>query len=284
MTPLEKFCEASLRRKVPDELRTMATHLRAKHPGTVAVLAYGSCLRGIAVHETLMDFYLLTDNLNNVSHNIVSRLACAMAPPNVYYAETAENLRAKYAVLPLSLFAKWVAPETRNPYFWARFSQPSALVYTTDESIRRDVIAAIATALETSYANALATTSSQNSLTVWASGFKSTYATEFRPENSNRAAQIVEAYPEYYAEASQLLAHVAPRKSNRSLQRTQGKLWSTLRLLKAAFTFQGGASYVAWKIERHTGEKIVLTDWQKRHPILAGFMLLGPLLRKGAVR
>jgi hypothetical protein len=57
-----------------------------------------------------------------------------------------------------------------------------------------------------------------------------------------------------------------------------------MRLVKAAFTFQGGADYIVWKIERHSGEKIVLTYWQKRHPIIAGLMLLGPLLRSGAVR
>jgi hypothetical protein len=262
----------------------MASHLRARHPGTVAILAYGSSLRGIAIQETLMDFYLLTENLNDVSHNIFSRLACAVAPPNVYYAEMAESLRAKYAMLPLSLFAKWMTPETGNPYFWARFSQPSALLFSKDAGVKHDVVAAIAKALETSFANAKATTSSQASLGIWTSGFKATYATEFRPERSNRAAQIVETYPEYYEQASRLLTHVKPLKSNQSLWRVQGKLWSTARLLKAAFTFQGGASYLAWKIERHTGEKIILTDWQKRHPIMAGIMLLGPLLRKGAVR
>ncbi len=63
-----------------------------------------------------------------------------------------------------------------------------------------------------------------------------------------------------------------------------GKGWSVLRLIKAAFTFQGGADYIAWKIERHSGEKIILTDWQRRHPIIAGLLLLPALLRKGAIR
>ena len=72
--------------------------------------------------------------------------------------------------------------------------------------------------------------------------------------------------------------------TNQSLRRLAGKLLSALRLAKAAFTFQGGADYIVWKIERHSGKKIVLTDWQKRHPIIAGVMLLGALLRNGAVR
>jgi hypothetical protein len=262
----------------------MAKVLQTRHPGTIAVLAYGSCLRGVAANETLMDFYVLTDGLASVSPNFVSRIACAIAPPNVYYAETNDLLRAKYAVLPLTLFAKWVTPETGNPYFWARFSQPSALLYAKDEMARQGVIEAIASAVQTSFANARALTSSQVATQVWAAGFAATYATELRPEKASRATHIVESNTEYYEQAAKLLVGMQPLASNQALRRFKGKLWSVVRLLKAAFTFQGGATYLAWKIERHTGEKIVLSEWQKRHPIFAGLMMLGPLLRKGAVR
>jgi hypothetical protein len=61
-------------------------------------------------------------------------------------------------------------------------------------------------------------------------------------------------------------------------------LLSVARLLKAAFTFQGGADYAAWKIERHSGVKIQVTDWQRRHPILASITLLPKLLKKGALK
>ena len=54
--------------------------------------------------------------------------------------------------------------------------------------------------------------------------------------------------------------------------------------MKAAFTFTGGIDYVAWKIERHSGQKVELSDWQKRHPIIAGLLLLPKLLKSGAVR
>ena len=66
----------------------MAVVLRLRHPGAVAILAYGSCLRGVAAADTLMDFYVLTENFSGVSPNIISRVACCIVPPNVYYAET----------------------------------------------------------------------------------------------------------------------------------------------------------------------------------------------------
>ena len=265
----------------------MAEHLRKKHEGAVAILAYGSCLRGIAASDTLMDFYLLTDNLAGVSHNALSRLACAVVPPNVYYAEATiggQSLRAKYAVLPLPLFAKWMPRETANPYFWARFSQPSALVFARDDSARHEVAIAISEALRTSFANAKALTVDSDVLAVWTAGFTATYESELRPEQENRAAQIVAAYPDYYREAAGLLHSEIPLRANQTLRGLQGKGWSVMRLAKAAFTFQGGADYIVWKIERHSGEKIILSPWQRKHPIIAGLALLPKLLRKGAIR
>ena len=106
---LKDFCEKSLAREVSPELHAMADYLQQKHEGAMAILAYGSCLRGVAVTDTLMDFYVLTESLADVSPSILSSVACAMVPPNVYYAETkfeGQSLRAKFAVLPLSLFVK----------------------------------------------------------------------------------------------------------------------------------------------------------------------------------
>jgi hypothetical protein len=284
---VNEFCKASLAREVSPEIHAMAVVLRLRHPGAVAILAYGSCLRGVAAADTLMDFYVLTENFSGVSPNIISRVACCIVPPNVYYAETeftGQRLRAKYALLPLRLFAKWMTRETINPYFWARFAQPSALVYARDDKIEDDIVASISEAVRTGFANAKALTTETDTLAIWTAGFNATYNTELRSEKSNRAASIVSAAPDYYREAAKLLAPVIPVHANQTLRRLTGKGWSVLRLIKAAFTFQGGADYIAWKIERHSGEKIILTDWQRRHPIIAGLLLLPALLRSGAVR
>lgn len=284
---LKEFLKASLAREVSPEIHAMAVVLRLRHPGALAILAYGSCLRGVAPADTLMDFYVLTENFSAVSPNIVSRVACCLVPPNVYYAETeldGQRLRAKYGLLPVRLFARWMRRETKNPYFWARFAQPAALVFARDDKAEGDVVTAVSEALRTGFANAKALTTETDALAIWTAGFNATYQTEIRSEKVNRAAGIVSSEPEYYREAARLLASEVPVHANPSLRRLTGKCWSVLRLIKAAFTFQGGADYIAWKIERHSGEKIILTDWQRRHPIIAGLLLLPALLRKGAIR
>jgi hypothetical protein len=69
----------------------------------------------------------------------MARFACRVIPPNVYYAECpfeGATLRCKYAMLPLDQFAEWMTRRTSNPYFWAHFAQPSALIYAADAEVK----------------------------------------------------------------------------------------------------------------------------------------------------
>jgi hypothetical protein len=203
---LFEFCAESLARDVPPEISALAEKIRMRHEGVMAMLAYGSCLRGIDPRETLSDYYILTENLTGVSSSIASRIGCRLAPPNVYYMEEpigGDVLRAKYAALPMALFEERVARGVRNPYFWARFAQPSALVYARDEMARTRAVQAVTSAHETFYANALALENDQHK--VWAAGFRATYASELRPEPPGKAQEIVSANAAYYARASRLM-------------------------------------------------------------------------------
>lgn len=263
----------------------MASHVRSAHDGVMAVLAYGSCLRGVATTDSLIDLYVLTRDLRGVSANVLSRLGCKLIPPNVYYAECdigGQRYRAKYAVLPMPLFA--VGMTRSNPYFWARFAQPSALVFAADAEARRDVISAAARAAQTMFAHARALSPMGDPLDIWAAGFRATYATELRAEAGDRADQLVAANESYYRDLAAALAATAAQPASWGWKRASGKLWAAARLIKASFTFSGGADYLVWKIERHSGQKIAISPWQRRHPVIAGLMLLPKLLSSKAVR
>lgn len=282
---MEKLSGLTLSMKVPPEISAMAEKVRGLHGEVLAVLAYGSCLRGIATTDSLIDLYVLTETMAGVSPNALSRAGCRLAPPNVYFAECefeGRTFRAKYAVLPRALFAAWMTRD--NPYFWARFAQPAALVWSADAISRAMVAKACAKAAETMFANAKGLSNAEDPLEIWAAGFAATYATELRSEGPARARSVVEANADYYREAAKRLAHVEPRPAIWGFRRFKGKLWSVARLMKAAFTFSGGIDYAAWKIERHSGQKIAISDWQRRHPIIAGLLLLPKLLKSGAVR
>ena len=275
----------SLSRPVPPEIGAMAAHILTERTGVAAILAYGSCLRGVATTESLIDLYVLTDSLADVSTHPVSRAACRLVPPNVHYIECefgSRRYRAKYAILPMALFRSWMTAD--NPYFWARFSQPAALVHASGDRARQDVAEAIATAARTMFAAARGLSDDIDPLAVWTTGFAATYATELRAETSQRAGLIVTANAAYYQSLAAHLATTESAAANWKARSLRGKFWSVARLAKAAFTFSGGADYIAWKIERHSGHKIELTDWQRRHPLLTGLRLLPQLLKRGAVR
>lgn len=269
---------------VVPEVSALANVLKSLHGEAVAVIAYGSVLRDQSPYETLIDYYLITETASDVSANFFSRQLCKLIPPNVYFAAAefdGKSVRCKYAVVPAKTFARWVEPDVSNPYFWARFSQPCALIYARDQDARDFVIGALSEAARTAYGNALGIPGEDD---PWTRLFRATYQTELRPENAARGGELANQNRPHFTALSAALAGTAPIAGNWSLRRKTGKIWALARLIKAAFTFQGGADYIAWKIERHSGEKIEVSEWQRRHPVLAGIALLPRLMRKGAVR
>lgn len=285
---LSSLIARTLDRPLSSDVRAMAGHVLSLHPKAAAILAYGSCLRGVGTDESLIDFYVLPVRDEDVSANALSRLGARLMPPNVYYAETLHEgraLRCKYAVVTLPVFAARMRPETANPYFWARFAQPSALVYASSETNRAQVIAAVAQAVVTMYRAAIASAPGDcTPVEIWRRGFEETYLTELRPESGGRAGEIVAANASFYEAAARMIGRPDVPPVSWPRRRFEGKALSIARLLKAAFTFEGGASYAAWKIERHSGKKIVLSPWQRRHPVLAGLLLLPRLLWRGAIK
>jgi hypothetical protein len=291
-----EIISGNLDRELAEPVVRLAETIRTQHgPETLAILVYGSCLRGTPPTDSLIDYYVLTETTRAISGNPLSRALCRLVPPNVYFAEgTVDGVtyRAKYAALTLDAFRRKVAATNSNPYFWARFAQPVAMTYCRDETARREVIAALDTAVHTMFAK-IAPLSGDDADTdsLWERGLGATYASELRSEGPGRAQQIVDANREYYEAVTQAIR--ANRNNSAGDQaagqdwaraKRNGKLLSVARLLKAAFTFRGGADYLAWKISRHSGQLVELTDWQRRHPILAALTLLPRLLKSGAVK
>ena len=285
---------------VPADVQAMADALRVEYGASVeAILAYGSSLRGIALEDTLIDFYVLVSSYEDTHHNRISRCANRLLPPNVYYFEReigGRALRAKVAVVSLGQFAGKVFLSTSNPYFWARFAQPCALVYARDDAARSRTLDALARAVWTTLTNA-ALTGAKDGTALWVDILEATYRTELRPESVSRASAIVDADRDYYEglaaspNGRRAIKGGLFRKMSKAAvrrlwwrRRLAGKLLTVGRLIKAGFTFQGGADYIAWKISRHSGIEVTVTPWQRRHPILAALILAPRLYFKGGFR
>ena len=252
----------------------------------------------------MLDFYVLVDSYAKTLRNTLSAAFARALPPNVYCHELlfeGRTLRAKVAVISVGGFLHGVGPETFASSLWARFAQPALILYARNDELRRRLVAGLASAVTTMIARAkplLGTTFTARAL--WVRAFSETYAAELRPERDSKSAELVDAELARYTAATAAVLgaadgdgayHQAVSDSERQaadqewlMRRVQGKMLNGLRLVKAAFTFQGGLDYAVWKIERHSGVKIELTDRQRRWPLLTGARLLAKTLQRGGLR
>lgn len=292
-----ELVERELTQAVDQRVAAIAEAIAACHaPASSALLFYGSCLRERQLEGGMLDFYLIVTDYRIAYRKRWLALANQLIPPNVFYFEK-DGLAAKYAVLSDADFARECGSSARTPSVFARFAQPSRLVWAADDDARRRVIAAVSRAAPTLLELTQPTLSDEaarDPIELWKHAFRLTYAAEIRAERSSRPEAIVEADSKRYSRFVQAAVFPDSQSSSKAQRRSaleawrrfqrRGKRASILRLVKASFTFTGGADYIVWKINRHAEAKIELRPWQRRHPLLAGLTLLPRLLKSGAVR
>ena len=280
-----------LARPVSQAAQSMAERL-AVRPGVAAVLFYGAQLREGSGGGPL-DFYILTDS-NIAYHGAgLSALANCLLPPNVYHEviEGPPRVEAKVAVATLAAFRARMRPEAFDTTFWARFTQPVALVHARSEPDRTAVTDAVAAAVETAawWAARLAP-EGVDAEETWRALFRHTYGSELRVESSGRATDLVGASAKRYCRLHELLiagrGSVDRASAARAWRRRRvpGKLRNLARLVKAAFTFRGGLAYALSKVERHSGRPVELAPWQRRWPWVAAPFVLWRLWLERRVR
>ena len=318
---LKALVAAELAEPVQPAVAAMAEAIAARYGEAArAVLFYGSCLRTAELDGMMLDFYLIVSDYRTAYGKSWLASANRLIPPNVFPFEHG-GMAAKYAVLSEADFRRECGPKAPTVSVWARFAQPSRLVWAADAAARESVVESVALAAPTllSYALPMVNTSSaqaepveavpfsssdkkdrastssaqaegEDALEVWRRGFALTYTCELRAERKDRSSSIVDAEPQRYRRFGEAAMPRGPAMSRAAgerlwarLRRT-GKRTTVLRLLKASGTFAGGIDYLAWKINRHAGTEIRITPWQRRHPILAAFTLLPRLMKRGAVR
>jgi hypothetical protein len=304
MSDLHTLITAEATRDTFAAAKAFGEYLRTHYgPSTAGVIFYGSCLRANTDIGLLLDFYVLVDSPARALKNPISALFNRLLPPNVYYHETTfegRTVRAKVAVMSMGQFLHGVAPETFASSLWARFAQPAMVLFARNDEVRRRLVDGLATAVHTMIARNQPTMSTPfTARDLWIQAFANTYRAELRPEKDSKGAELVDAeLPRYIAVTTAVLGpsdpqgiYPAPPKAAQRaalntwrLRRIQGKTLNVLRLIKAAFTFQGGIDYAVWKIERHSGVKIVLTDAERKRPLITGLKLFLKTLNRGGLR
>ena len=299
---------------IPASIQAAGNFLAKKYGQAVqGILLYGSCLRAGTDQDGLVDCYVIVDQYASVYPSAWLALFNRWLPPNVFYGEVnleERIIRMKYAVLSIEDFERSVTPKWFHSYFWGRFAQPTAVMACPSQAMNQRIISGLGRAVLTFLGNVVPQMPQQFSAKdAWSIGLALSYGAELRAESKGRITTLWDSNQAYYEQVAHVTfsAHFPKIKiiqrhditmyeiefsmvgytKNRlawTVRKVQGKILSILRLMKAAFTFQGGADYLIWKIERHSGVKIELTPAQRRHPIWAGLTTFWRLYRQGAFR
>jgi len=279
--PLNERIKATLSAPAHPAVNEFAARL-GETAGALGVLFYGSNLRTGSL-EGVLDFYVL----------LPGELERGIWPRVSYHEWTHDGiaLRAKAATMTLATFAAAARGDLLDTTIWARFVQPSALVWARDPQQAEPIASAVAHAASTAarFAAALGPRSG-TAEDFWRALFRATYRAEFRVEKPGRENDILAVNRAHFDGLLPLAwdsAGIAVERDGEQLrpglasdQRAKlreafarrarwGKLYNLVRLVRASTTFDGAARYAAWKIERHTGVPVALTPWRERHPVLA---------------
>lgn len=297
---------------VAPPIAAMAAAIAGRHRDAAeAVLFYGAALRGndtAALFDGVLDFYLVVSDYRHAYGSAGLAIANRLLPPNVFYAELpwdGRRLRAKYAIISVDQLGRRVAPGHLEPALWARFCQPTRIVMAKDDAARRRVMTMLSDAVLAFAAAALPLVGeSFDAASFWTAGFAATYRAELRAESGKRPEELYRAASDRYDRLLPLALRALDMGNGEAdgtgryrvdpvrrgsvrlwpLRRLVGRALHVLRLAKGAFTFEGGVDYILWKIERHTGRRPPISEWERRHPVLAAPVLLLRFYRAGAFR
>ncbi|MDG5747990.1 hypothetical protein P8Q88_07330 [Qipengyuania sp. XHP0207] len=289
---LAQRVDAGLSRDVRPEVAAFARML-GEEADACGVLFYGSNLRTGSL-DGVLDFYVLRPGPQR------ERIW-----PRVSYREwpyEGETLRAKIATMSLARFAEAAAGHSRDTTIWARFVQPSALIWARDHQAREAIAAAVGDAAKTAARLAAALGPEQGTAQeYWRALFQATYRAEFRVEKPGREDSILAVNQDHFdgllplawraagidfARHGDRLAPQMPAAERAAMlgwwraRARMGKPLNLLRLAKATTTFDGAADYAAWKLHRHTGIALEVTPFRARYPLLAAPGALLELWRK----
>ena len=295
-------------------LRLLLEQLQLRHHNAIyATLLYGSCLRTGDIYEGLLDLYLICSSYRAAYRRPLLAATNWLLPPNVFYAEVKQNgktLRGKITLISLHDFQRGCSRAWFQSYIWGRFSQPTRILHSHDQQTRELIEHSLLRAARTLLHNSLPALPQKGTVSgLWEQALSLSYSTELRTERPGRSTELVEHSREFYANVTK---HHAPslgfgftvydsdgelsyrsevakiqRLSTRlawSLRQGQGKLLSVTRLVKALFTFEGGLDYIAWKLERHSGESVVIPDKVRRAPLIYMWRFFWNLYRRGVFK
>lgn len=290
----------------PEAVELSAFLARACGPTTVAILHYGSHAQGRRPRaDSAYDFFVIVDRDRDAYRSlaaavgtphspVVATILARVLPPNVIAVtqpSTPEPRRAKCCVLSAASFDRACSARARDHFIQGRLLQRVVMTWSRDAAGADAIAAAVSRARARSYSWGRLCLPPRFTVDDYAEAvIGRSLAGEIRPEAAGHARRLVEAQrPTLRAIYGPLLEHLraagtlsVDASGAYSLTSTPGwldharlslyfrrsKARATARLLKHVVLYEGWLDYIVRKIDRSGGLPIVLTDRERRWPLI----------------
>jgi hypothetical protein len=205
-------------------------------------------------------------------------------PPNqVSLRFGAPALHLKCSALSLRALLRETSERRQDHFCIGRLFQPCQVLYAADEETSSQLVAALTRSFELTYRWVRpwlperfdAETYGRRLLEV-------SLGQEIRPEPAGRAEALWKAQRDEQLPAMALLLRdlCASGELREVGPAAYSLVRATLRWLMHMATFEGWLDYILLKVRRHTGEEIVLTENERRYPLLLLWPRLFRYLRR----
>jgi hypothetical protein len=208
-------------------------------------------------------------------------------------------------VLTVKQFIRAARGGSFTPHIWARFAPPDFNAQAQSQALRQNIKEASQESVLCFHRRVFHLVQTATPRECWQAGLRTTYADELRSEPKSRVDALFDANAQAFTERTVQAVAALPKLAERLSEdrvrsrvppwrrgcyraalfarRPFTKLVVFARLVKAGFTFQGGLEYAQWKVERHSGVRVELSDFHRRHPVLGGLLLFWRVVRRGGL-
>jgi hypothetical protein len=222
---------------------------------------------------------------------LVAALNSVLPPNQISIVDAADGTWIKCSVATLGAFMRDTSSRRKDHFCLGRLFQPTEILYVSEPAIREAVEEALLSAHLLTYRWIRPWLPSRFGVEQYARTLlRVSLSREIRPEPPGRMEELFVAQRDYFvAVYGELLRDLAQEGELRELGGGEYALvhpagaferlktaayfrWSlvraTARWAKYIVTYEGWLDYIVRKVERRTGAKIVLTQRERRHPLI----------------
>ncbi len=284
-------------------------HFLDNFNGIKCVYMYGSMLNPrLSTSSSFPDFYVVVDDYKRFYKSSVHSMLNAFLPPNSYFLKLDRDgtpLPSKYCVLDTrSLDRTTRYPGIKDFYVAGRLAKCIRILYVDGPAFLSSFLDTVYNAMQFNVMFTLSEIKNPFTLDDFIMHLLAlSYRSEVRTETEKKIESLYDGDRPFYTAVYGMFldqelyrgsiraedghyAVVAPYFTDAYTGRfiSRGKRRAVYRLSKSAYTFSDYVSYLELKVERTTGEKLVLSPLDRKHPLIFGWRHVFKLLKKKAIR